>query len=259
MRQCARGGVLEETEAGLLEAVADLSRLRVYDIMTPRVDVEWLDAGAAVADLAALAARAPAPIVPVCEGSLDSGVVGVLDAAETLARAGDAPRAPIRRFMRRPHFVPETARLDQLLETLRRLSPRFAVVVDEFGGVVGTVAFSDLARRLVAGLARHTAPPWQAAGLERNDARTWRVPGRLSVVDWADLFGPSRERDTGAATVAGLVLARLGRAAAPGDEVADGPLRLRVERVEAGVIERVVVSLAGGAPPPGAPRPEGPR
>jgi CBS domain containing-hemolysin-like protein len=76
----------------------------------------------------------------------------------------------------------------------------------------------------------------------------WEVPGRLSIRDWAEFFGPGDlSVDRSVSTVAGLILARMGRVPQVGDAVTIRNLRLRVEAMTGRVIEKVSVSLVARA------------
>lgn len=235
-----RAGAIDAEEASLLDAVADLGVIRVRDIMIPRIDMVWLDENATRADALRLLDRAPTRIVAVCGGSLDAGVVGLL-ALKRLLAAPTGVRA--RTLMAPPLFVPANAGLDRLLDLLRERQRRSAVVVDEFGGVVGFVTLADIVDRL--------AKSFRGArdGAEINEELVepvregvWRVSGRLNVHDWAETFNlraPMR-----AATVGGVIVGELGRLPKAGDSVTFGPIAMVVEAVEGGAVRSALVSVA---------------
>jgi len=249
----AHQGVLQIDEARLLEDVVELGDLHVRDVMTPRVDVRWLPADAGWDDVRALVEETGLRTIPICERSLDEGVLGMLPVKQFFAKATPGAGSTVRGFIEPALFVPEQATLDRLLEVLRTRRRLIAVVVDEYGGVAGVASIGDIVERLLEGL--HAAEPEgaeerAAPHIEAAGPGRWRVPGRLSVHDWADAFGaPVAGR---VATVAGLVLARLGRPAKPGDAVTVGRLRLEVEQVRGAAIETILVSVSPGASARGA-------
>jgi CBS domain containing-hemolysin-like protein len=239
-----RAGAIDAEEANLLDAVADLGVIRVRDIMRPRVDMAWLPEDATRRDALALLEREPGRIVAVCRGTLDGGVAGVLALKRLLA----APAGVRAGTMMVPAlFVPATAPLDRLLDLLRVQHRRSAVVVDEFGGVVGFVTIADVVDRLAKSFRGGSA-----GGVIDDDLvqpvrdGVWRVSGRLNVHDWADAFAVRTPMQ--AATVGGVIVGALGRLARPGDTVTLGPLAIVVEAVEGGAVRTALVSVAGGAP-----------
>lgn len=239
----AREGTINPIEAELLDDVIELSSLRVYDIMTPRVDLVWVDVHSDRAAVEQIARQAPHSRLPVCDGSPDRGVIGVLDLRKYLSRKPDSPPLPIRSVMEKPLFVPEQARLDQLLALFKSHSSLTAIPVDEYGGVAGIVAFRDIARRMAQSFERDESGFGDARRpeIERIDGERWRVSGRLSVHDLIEAFGPTGRRPGGA--VAGLINAELGRIAAPGDRVRLGNVELAVETMRGRAIDTVIVSL----------------
>lgn len=247
----AREGSINTTEAELLDDVIELSSLRVYDIMTPRVDLVWVDVKSNRATIEATAQRAPHTRLPVCDGSLDQGVVGVLDLRRYLSLPTDRPAPPIRTMMEPPLFVPEQARLDQLLALFTSQNILVAIVVNEYGGVAGLVTFGDIAHRMSQSLEVEESGFGESRhpGIERISEARWRVPGRMSVHDLIEAFGPTGRRPGGA--VAGLVNAELGRIAQPGDRVRVGNVELEVESMRGRAIDTVIVSLVdpSEAPP----------
>lgn len=238
-----RAGAIDDEEARLLDAVADLGVMRVRDIMLPRVDMHWLREDAVRDDALALLDEAHRRIAPVCAGSLDDGVRGVLALKRLLAAP---PGARARTLMVPALFVPENAPLDRLLDLLRQRRRRSAVVVDEFGGVVGFVTLADIVDRLAKSFRADTARAGDRGGLVQpvRDG-VWRVDGRLNVHDWADAFGlraPMR-----ASTVGGVIVGALGRLPTPGDSVSLGPVAIVVESVEGGAVRSALVSVAPAA------------
>ncbi len=239
--------VLGSEEAELLRTVTDLGVWHVDDVMTPRVDVKWLAATADHDEALALLREHPFASIPLCDRSLDTGVSGVLRTNDyMLASELDTPRS-LAEFADAPLFVPEQATLDQLLVTMRQKNERFAIVVDEFGGVVGVISFSDIVKRLLGGASLRAEPTQDDVpdrlGEEIEVVRrgVWRVSGRLAAHDWHNTF--SIIESTRAATVAGLIAQRLGRVPKAGDVTTLGNVRLEVERLREGAVESILVSL----------------
>ncbi|RMH23961.1 MAG: HlyC/CorC family transporter [Planctomycetota bacterium] len=243
LEHSAREGEIDPVEAEILDDVVELGALRVRDIMTPRVDLRWVDEGADAQAVRAAIRQAGVSRLPVCPGSIDRGVVGVIDSALALPRLAADPGRRAADVMGPALFVPEQARLDQLLERLREGDRLMAIAVDEHGAVAGVVTFHDVAARIGRLLERDESGLTDAGPpeIERLGPDVWRVPGRLSVRDLLDAFDPASPRGPGA--VAGLVHSLLGRIARPGDRVRFGPIELEVERMRGRAVESVIVRL----------------
>jgi CBS domain containing-hemolysin-like protein len=139
-------------------------------------------------------------------------------------------------------YIPERARLDQVLDFFRSGGSDLAICVGESGEITGLITIDDVIRELVAS---------EGGGDERSSVRQtgegrWEVSGRLSVRDWAEFFrGEDLRAGPRVSTVAGLMSHRLGRVPRAGDEVRLSNLRLRVESMRGRVVERVSVVLEG--------------
>jgi putative hemolysin len=242
----AEQGVLHEGEEQLLADVVQLSTLRVRDIMIPRVDVRWLDAVNTSQELLQVARETGYTRFPVCRGRLDErqlvGIVNVQRVLPRLAKQGVAARLPLPGLVDDVRFVPERARVDQLIELFRACNCDAALVVNETGELVGFVQVDNVVNELVKFAASSDETPRQQVRMVALGE--WEVPGRLSVHHWEEFFEPMEgTRREGVSTVAGLVLMRLGRVPRVGDMVMIGNVRLVVDAMSGRNIERVRVSI----------------
>lgn len=121
-----------------------------------------------------------------------------------------------------------------------------AIAVDEYGGVVGLVSIEDVAEQIVGDL---TLPGEDAdcKMWEKLDARRYRVWGGVSIRDWSEQFD-IRRIDERATTLAGLLVAKLGRVPVVGDQVRLGNLLLTVEALTGHRVEWILLELLDGAP-----------
>ncbi len=247
----ARGGALDAREHHLLAEVVELGVGRVRDVMTPRLDVEWIDMDGgheAVMKLTHARHRRHAPVV---RGTPDRGVVGMLDLVSYMRARARTPEAPpaIADHMHPAVFVPGSARLDHLLARFSASHSDTAVCVDEFGAVTGLVDLESLVKELVT-------PPGELSeehdvGVQALGPGRWRVPGRLSVRDWAEVIRIEGATDRRVSTVAGLVMLHLRRVPKVGDTVDVRGVRLEVAEMSGPVIRAINVTAldAGEAAP----------
>lgn len=249
-------GLIGRDDHRLLGDVVGLNQLRVRDVMTPRSDMAWIDAKADADDIIEAARTAGRPMLAVCDGSPDAGILGFAKVREALGILATRPGKPLdlRKLSSRPNYVPDRSRLDRLLEFFRDQQTDMAICVDEVGAVTGMVGLDDVVRAL--GFAPIEGGPQEHERVERLGPSRWSVSGRLPVHDWAELFGAGAGAaaiDRRASTVAGLVLVGLGRLPTVGDEVHIGRLALRVQSMSGRSVERVLVTLMEAAPAPSTP------
>lgn len=223
-------------ETSMLAHVVQLGELRVRDVMIPRVDMIAFDINADLGDLHLLLRKHRFTKLPVYDGDIDR-LVGLLYAKDLLLK----PDRPLRSMIRPVHFVPEMITLTQLTEEFRRVGGQIAAVVDEYGGLVGLVAIEDVARQIVGELADSDAPSDQPM-LIALDEKRYRVAGSMSLHEWAERFGMPRPVHD-AATVAGLMLERLGDIPRVGDTVEIESMRLRVESLAGRRIEWILLEV----------------
>jgi CBS domain containing-hemolysin-like protein len=175
----------------------------------------------------------------VFDGGIDN-VIGLVYARDLLLN----PHVELARIIRPVRFVPEIVTLTQLITFFRETQTQLAIAVDEAGGVTGLVTIEDVAEQIVGELSvpeqDRTRAMW-----ERLDERRYRVSGQLAIREWADQFG-ARSLDDRVTTLAGLVLARLGRAPVVGDRIAMGNLVLTVESLHRRRIEWLLLELFNG-------------
>ena len=239
-----RRGVIDDDESALLQEVLELGQRKVRDAMVPRVDLKVFDIDGEPADLRRFMQEHRLKKVPVYSGDIDH-IVGLIYAKSLFLHE----QPDLRRLLRPVRYVPEQTRLDQLLEHFRHTKTQIAIVVDEFGGTAGLVTLEDALESVVGEI----EPPERAPSVppvEQIDDRTFLVAGGLSLREWADALG-RRLRDPSVATLAGLVLAELGRVPQPGDVVRIGNVQLTVHQMRRRRIERLKVELIDVSSAPG--------
>jgi CBS domain containing-hemolysin-like protein len=245
----AKAGALPEETAVLLRRTIRFGEKRAAEAMTPRVDVIGVNAGDPVQDVLALVRHSGKSRFPVYEETLDQ-VVGVITVIEAL---GVAPvrraTTPVRTVCREAVLVPESLDLDGVLATLQTAGQDIAIVVDEYGGTDGVVTLEDLVEELVGEIADEfdvqelpTLPtgPVADAVTAIADRRSWQVDGVLRADELEELTG-FRLPEGPYETLAGFLLAQLGRIPTSGATVESHGWEFTVIEVERRRIEQVLV------------------
>ncbi len=232
------GGHIDPGEAGMLTGVFHLHEQEARQVMTPIPAVVTVDISQDVRTALQLCISSGHTRLVVTEDENRDRVHGLVHAsslADRLMREG--PDASVGPIVHDAPIVPETKPLDDLLADLQRQRTSMAVVVDEYGRVVGIVTVEDIVEEVVGEIADETDP---AAGEVRRLANgDWFVRGHVAITDLAD-YGLELPVDTDAYnSVGGFVFAELGRLPRRGDTIHAGGFSIRVESVRDNRIDAV--------------------
>jgi len=214
-------GLIEEHEHQMVQNVFRLDERALTSLMTPRNDVQWLDASASVADCLRLAGRGAGKGAhswyPVCRASLDD-VAGVISVAHLLD-LGAHSQEPIAAFAQSAVFVPETLSAMELLEQFRLKAARLLFVVDEYGVVQGLLTPRDLLEAITGEL--QYGAQTDAWATRREDG-SWLLDGGMPVdevkarLDLDELPDEDRGRYN---TLAGLLMTLTGHLPKLGERI----------------------------------------
>ncbi|MBP8534573.1 hemolysin family protein [Streptomyces sp. MK37H] len=237
-RHSAAEGALEQDAAELFVRTLHLGELTAENVMTPRVDVQALEAHATAADAANLTLATGRSRFPVYRDTLDE-VVGTVHIRDVLAL--DAARratTPVTDLATPPLLVPDSLPVDRLLDRLRR-AHTMAVVIDEYGGTAGVVTLEDIVEEIV-GDVRDEHDRDETLGLVALGPGAWEADGGVRLDELAAIGltapdGPYR-------TVAGLLATALRRIPAVGDTLETGGWQLTVLKVEHHRADRVRIT-----------------
>jgi CBS domain containing-hemolysin-like protein len=227
----------------------DLRRRIAREVMRPRNEIVCLDTEASIAECLDVAEKTRYSRFPLCErGNLDKtlGVVHFKDlfAARLKARSG----ADLISVARKLIYVPETARLEKLLQLFLERKLHLAIVVDEYGGTVGMVTLENILEELVGQIQDEFDQ--EKPLLVKTGAETWELAGTLPLHELAELVREPLQEE-GITTVSGWVTHRLGGFPKPGDVLSLGNYALQVEEMEGLRVAKLRLKLAEEGPKTG--------
>ncbi len=218
----------------------DLRHRIARDVMRPRQEITAFDTTATLAECLELAEKTRYSRFPLCEsGDLDKtlGVVHIKDlyALRNQARTG----ADLLPSARKVIYVPETSRLEKLLQLFLDRKVHLAIVVDEFGGTLGLVTLENVLEELVGQIQDEFDQ--EKPLLVRISDSTWEAAGTLPLHELAELVGePLPAEDI--TTASGWVTQRLGGFPRTGDTLTVGACELRVEEMAGMRVARLKIT-----------------
>ena len=239
--QGAESGALESEEESLVQRVFRVGDQRVGAIMTPRLDIEWVDVNATDDQLREFLGGHSHGQFVVCKESLDN-VLGTVRAADLLTMAMKGAPINLRSLVLEPLFVPDSMGIFKLLEALKSSHRHMAVVLDEFGAVEGLVTVTDLLEAFVGSLPTDRAD--ERAIVARPDG-SWLVDGATPIDDVvSDLALDELPEDEAGAyhTLGGFVMARLGRIPRTADTFEWSGMRFEVVDMDGRRIDKVLIN-----------------
>ena len=229
-----REGTLDEEEWQVVTNVMNLSDIRVDQVMTPRTRIVALDARDGVDGALALFAEHGHRRYPVYRDTIDE-IVGIITASDIL-RASQHGITDLQNILRTPRFVPESKPVEDLIRELRRERVSMAIVVDEYGGTAGLATLEDLIEEIIGDIRDEHDPDVEP--IRRLDDGRWEVAGATSIFEVNERLGlelPDAEH----ATIAGLLIERLGRIGRAGDVVHLRGATFEVTRMDGRRIDRL--------------------
>jgi len=224
----------------LVQNALELRHRVARDVMRPRQEITTFDTDATVVECLELAEKTRYSRFPICEGGNLDRTLGVVHIKELFASRNTAHTgADLLPSARKLIYVPETARLEKLLQLLLERKLHLAIVVDEYGGTVGLVTMENIIEELVGQIQDEFDQ--EKPLLTRSGEMTWEVAGALPLHDLEELVGTSLPAE-GITTTSGWMTHRLGGFPKTGDVVKVAAYELRVEATDGSRVARLRVT-----------------
>jgi putative hemolysin len=196
-------GVLGGQERHMIQKLLELGERPVKDIMTPRTDLVGLDIEESSEKHEELIRKYHFTRLPVFQGSIDH-ILGVVESQNYLLQE---PLPDVKQVMAEPLFVPESKRIDDLLETFRSKNERFAVCVDEFGGTAGVVTQEDILEEIFGEFYDEYSQVENP--IRRLGEDLYLVEGKVSLAEFNDSFSSHLVAEE-ATTLGGYLFEKMG-------------------------------------------------
>lgn len=242
-------GLFEQAEYDIVSRALRLDDRHLKALMTPRVDLEMIDLDEPLAANLARISASPYSRFPVYRGDL-SHLLGIVHARNLFGQvihAGTLDAVDIEAVLEPVLYVPESASAMDLLELFRKNRAELALVVDEYGDILGMVTLADVMGALVGDVGVFAAEE-EPDAVQREDG-SWLLDGGVSLERFRELLGTDTrfpdEADGNYHTLAGFVLYRLGYIPKASENFQWDGFRFEVIDMDGNRIDRLLVARAG--------------
>lgn len=226
-------GLITADENKLFTEVIELGFLKVRHVMRPRVDMIVCDVNESSEAALQKMKKNHLTKLPVYAGSIDN-IIGLVHLRQILLQG----QVKLDKIVQQVNFVPEQKTVESLLEFFRRSKTDMAIVVDEYGGIAGSVQLEDIAEELFGQIELTS----QIEPVEQMGPFKYRLSGNVAIHDWAEVLGIDLAQ-TQMVTIGGLVTALLGKMPKNGDVAYLKNLKFTVEKVQKHRIGTLVLTL----------------
>ena len=238
--EASASGVIEEHERSIISGVVRLADRPVREVMTPRTEIEWLDAALDADGIRDRLLTATHSRILVGEGSIDA-VIGVVQARDIAGALFRGEALDLRKLTRKVPVVIDQIDAMDALTALRKADVPMALIHDEYGHFEGIVTPADLLAA-IAGEFRSDADPDEAPNVVERDDGSLLVAGTMAADALADRLGMRLPEDRDYATVAGLALAVMRRLPREGESFVEQGWRFEVVDLDGRRIDKLLVS-----------------
>jgi len=213
-------GEINEAEKQFITKIFEFDDTSCSEIMTPRADMFVIDISENV-DISKILQTGFSRI-PVIEDSIDN-VIGILHVKDLFASFQKACTSnfetslDIKPILKKPYFIPESKKLDSLLQDFKRNKNHLAVVVDEHGGVAGIVSLEDVLEEIVGEIIDETDR--MTPDIIRLKDNKWLITGRINIYDLNEEIDIGIPESNTYDTFSGFFLEQIGRIPQPGESI----------------------------------------
>ena len=236
-------GSIDEYNKELIENIFDFDDLCAGEIATHRTELTILDSSDDDDEWERIVSNSRFSRYPICGESVDD-IIGILDARDYL-RLEDKSRENVMANVVSPaYFVPEAVKADVLFKNMRTHKESLAVVIDEYGGVLGIVTTTDLVECIVGEFTQTEDDEESVEDIEAIGDGAWRITGSASISEVEEAIGVKFE-DSDSDTVSGFVLGLYGSIPEDGSsfEVSTDTLDIQIEDIKDHKVDRAIITL----------------
>jgi putative hemolysin len=240
--EASKSGVIEESERAIISGVVRLADRPVREVMTPRMEIDWIDVNATPAEVKRQLTESPHNRVLVADGSVDE-IIGVVQARDVVTALLKKQPLDLRALMRDAPIVPDQVDAMDALAALRSAEVPIALVHDEYGHFEGIVTPADLLAAIAGDFVSDQDEGDEPALVERADG-SLLISGWMPADALADRLGLTLPEDRDYATVAGLALDIMKRIPGVGESFVEQGYRFEILDLDGRKIDKLLVGEA---------------
>src|SRR5439155_5457460 len=214
--------------AGMLERVLQFSERQVKDVMVPRMEVTAIDISTPFEEILLVVESTRYSRFPIYQGALDN-VIGILHGKDLMPYLHFPKTFRLSQLLRKPVFIPDTARLNNAVRSLQNAQTHLGIVVDEHGGVEGIVTLEDLIEQIVGEI--QDEHDLEVDSVVSHADGSIAIDASVSVRELNERLSLNVPENGQYVTLAGFLLAKAGRLMKEGEEVAFDDCIFRVEQM----------------------------
>jgi putative hemolysin len=238
MREGIRAGEFDKTEHEMVKGALELDDTRIRQIVTPRIDIIWLDINDSKATICDKLSERSLAAYPVCDGDIDK-IIGVVRSKDMLRQLLEGHEIDLKTLLYEPLFVPEMAIAADVLQEFKRSTVHMAIVVGEYGGIEGIVTLNDIVEEVLGDLDMQDIEP-----IQREDG-SWLIDGQYPANDMKDIlpeFVFPENETSDYHTIAGFVLKRIGHIPKTAESFEWDGYRIEVIDMDGQRIDKVLIT-----------------
>jgi len=242
LEQGAEEGVIKSDEKEMILNVFELGDTQANEIMTPRTEMFALPIEKGFNVIARRAALSNYSRIPIYRNEPDS-IEGILYTKDLLDSDGEIKTGNLGKILRKPYFIPETKKIDELLREFRKKHIHLAIVMDEYGGVQGLVTLDDILEEIVG----EEGGKKDISKISSVASDCYHISGRLPLEEFNRFFNSGFEVED-VDTVGGLVFHLFGRMPREGESVSDSGFKFIIRKMKGARIQQLSVKIPAPLP-----------
>ncbi|WP_300340253.1 MULTISPECIES: hemolysin family protein [unclassified Fusobacterium] len=238
-------GIIEEEEKEMIHSIVGFSETTAKEVMTPRTSMLAFEGDETLDEVWDEIIENGFSRIPVYEETIDN-IIGVFYVKDVLSivKKGET-NVPIKNFVRPGYFVPETKSITEILQDFRKMKVHIALILDEYGGIVGLVTIEDLIEE-ITGEIRDEFDHEEDEFIHKIDENTYEVDGMLDIETLDKELNIKLPESEDYESLGGLIITELGRVAVVNDEITISGVRLKVLEVEKMRVAKVLIEVNAG-------------
>jgi len=232
-------GMLEEEQEKMIHSVFDFGETIVREVMVPRISMTVVSSDTSFEKIVETITNTGYSRIPVYEGTIDN-IIGIIYAKDLLKFLVSKAPFNLKEVCRKPYFVPETKKIDELFRELLKQQTAMAIVLDEYGGTDGIVTIEDLIEEIVGEIVDEYDKP--STSIIYNEDGSVTVDARMNIEDLNKELAlniPWEECET----IGGFVYSQLGKVPQKGETIQVKGITFCVEEIKDKVIKTIKIKL----------------